>query len=363
MRRVSGDSGAVAVILALLLPVVLLGFGALVLDVGSLYAEKRQLQNGADSAAFAIATECAKGSCGAPTTTATTLAGDNANDGAANVEEVCGNATGLTPCSSPPTVPTGAGYVRVKTQTGTTDGPVPMPALLSKVFGATDNGTVHASSTVVWGSPAGYDSSLPMTISLCEFNGFVGTQSPSPSPGYASPLPSPMPSPFAWSSYTDRVIYLHDTTGATGCLTGPSGADNLSGGFGWLSTGKTDCAATTDVTAMFDNKTGVPPPSGCDPIDFQALLGTTVVLPIYDKLNALNGTNSVYHMGGYAGFVLTGYSINGQYKARSLVTGQYPCSGSQTCISGFFTKYTPDPEKANVVGGAGMGALVFQLLD
>jgi hypothetical protein len=238
-----------------------------------------------------------------------------------------------------------------------------MPALLSKALGATVDGTVHATSTVVWGSPAAYNSSLPMTISQCEFDAFVGTQTPTPSPGFASPLPSPMTSPFAWSAYSDHVIYLHDTTGATGCLAGPSGADNLSGGFGWLSTGKTDCTATTDVTNMFDNKTGVPPPSGCDPIDFQALLGTTVVLPIYDQLNQLNGTNSVYHMGGYAGFVLTGYSINGQYKARSLVTNQYPCSGSQTCISGFFTEYTPDPDKANVVGGAGMGALVFQLLD
>ena len=32
-------------------------------------------------------------------------------------------------------------------------------------------------------------------------------------------------------------------------------------------------------------------------------------------------------------------------------------------FSGFFTKYTPDPENTNTVGGAGMGALVFQLLD
>lgn len=365
MRRVTGDDGAVAVLVALMLPVVLLGFGALVLDVGSLYAEKRQLQNGADAAAFAIAKDCATIGCGTPASTAGTLAADNANDARTNVEEICGNAAGLPACPDPPTVPAGAGYVRVKTQTGDLSGPGLMPPLLGKALVPSYDGTtVHASATVVWGGPAAYRSSLPLTISQCEFNAFVGTQTPSPSPGYASPPPAPLPSPFNWTVYNpDKIIYLHDTTGSSGCLAGPSGADNLSGGFGWLSTGKTDCTAATDIANMFDNKTGVPPPSGCDPIDFAALIGTTVILPIYDSLNALTGTNSVYHMGGYASFVLTGYSINGQYQKKSIVTGQYPCSGQATCISGFFTSYDTNPELANTVGGAGLGALVFQLLD
>ena len=43
--------------------VVLLGVGALVIDVGALYAERRQLQNGADAAALAVAADCAEGDC------------------------------------------------------------------------------------------------------------------------------------------------------------------------------------------------------------------------------------------------------------------------------------------------------------
>ena len=43
--------------------VVLLGFATIVVDVGWLYAERRQLQNGADAAALAVAIDCAKDAC------------------------------------------------------------------------------------------------------------------------------------------------------------------------------------------------------------------------------------------------------------------------------------------------------------
>lgn len=52
------ERGAVAVISALLL-VVLLGCAAIAVDVGMLYSERAQLQNGADAGAIAIAQDCA----------------------------------------------------------------------------------------------------------------------------------------------------------------------------------------------------------------------------------------------------------------------------------------------------------------
>lgn len=58
MRRIADDdSGAVAVIVAIL-AVVLFGMAALVIDVGRLYEERRELQNGADAAALAVGWEC-----------------------------------------------------------------------------------------------------------------------------------------------------------------------------------------------------------------------------------------------------------------------------------------------------------------
>ena len=81
MRRLTGgEDGAVAVITALLM-VFLLGITAIVVDVGLIYAERFQLQNGADAAALAIAQDCAAASCSSPGETATRLAGKNANDG------------------------------------------------------------------------------------------------------------------------------------------------------------------------------------------------------------------------------------------------------------------------------------------
>src|SRR5947208_3628329 len=54
------DRGAVAGLVAVLLSTgVLLGMAALSVDVGQLYAERRQVQNGADAAALAVAVSCA----------------------------------------------------------------------------------------------------------------------------------------------------------------------------------------------------------------------------------------------------------------------------------------------------------------
>jgi Flp pilus assembly protein TadG len=54
-----GERGAVAILVALLL-VVLLGVAALAVDIGLIAWTKTQLQTGADAAALAIAQNCAK---------------------------------------------------------------------------------------------------------------------------------------------------------------------------------------------------------------------------------------------------------------------------------------------------------------
>ena len=54
MRRSRDDSGAILVLFALML-VVMLGFSALVIDLGMARSKKRQIQNTADSSALAAA--------------------------------------------------------------------------------------------------------------------------------------------------------------------------------------------------------------------------------------------------------------------------------------------------------------------
>src|SRR5665811_2480716 len=101
MPRLRGESGATAVIVALLM-IPLFGFAAISIDVGGLYFERRQLQNGADAAALAIAQDCAKGVCGDINATASDLAGKNANDNAANATATTSGNTCLLYTSPSP---------------------------------------------------------------------------------------------------------------------------------------------------------------------------------------------------------------------------------------------------------------------
>lgn len=107
MRRLNGDDGATTILVALLLPVVLLGSAALALDLGSMYVERRQLQNGADSAALGVARDCASDPVACTQAiadaSADSLAGANAdqgpgNFGPASVSLLCGTIPGLNPC-------------------------------------------------------------------------------------------------------------------------------------------------------------------------------------------------------------------------------------------------------------------------
>ena len=114
-RRLDRDErGAIAVTVALSLTA-LLAVLALVVDVGLLYFEKAELQNGADSAALAVAQECAMSgpACmpGAPVI-AKGYAGDNANDDKSDA---------LIPTASF-VVNAHSGKVKVDTSTRTLDG-------------------------------------------------------------------------------------------------------------------------------------------------------------------------------------------------------------------------------------------------
>jgi hypothetical protein len=161
------------------------------------------------------------------------------------------------------------------------------------------------------------------------------------------------------------VLFFHDTTEAlaNSCPAGQAGSDTpISGGFGWLES--TSCEVTSDIANWFDASPGTSPGSDCKAAEFAKSYGQLVDIPIYDGTNGLNGANGKYHMKGYAAFVLTGYYLGGSYKKPSLITGVLPCgqtptTGSQRCISGFFTQdLTPTSGK---IGGNSMGVTVIQM--
>ena len=99
--RLSGERGATAVVFALLL-VPMLGFAAIAVDIGSLYAERARLQVAADAAAIAVAQDCSRGNCGDMLATARAMVVANDGDASAaqpvlNSDPLSVTVTGRTP--------------------------------------------------------------------------------------------------------------------------------------------------------------------------------------------------------------------------------------------------------------------------
>ena len=89
VHRANGERGAVAVMTAVAL-VVLLLFAALAIDVGLMYEERAQLQSSADAAALAVAQDCAAGSPCLPAamlTRARQYASANVRDATVDVDQ------------------------------------------------------------------------------------------------------------------------------------------------------------------------------------------------------------------------------------------------------------------------------------
>jgi Flp pilus assembly protein TadG len=285
-HRLAGERGAAAVTLALLL-VPLLGFAAIAVDVGALYAERARLQVGADAAAIAVAQDCSRGNCGDMLATAQSLITANDGDGTAAHPELNNDPISVT-------------------VTGST----PKEHWFAPVIGF-ESTAVSATATVGWGGPSQGTAVLPLAFSWCSFKAQTGGGVP--------------------STTTLQTIKLSKSAGVPDC-TGPSG-NVVPGGFGFLASDNGACEVSSRLHDQLMSSPGESPPSGCAVADFAAYVGQTVLLPIYDQYG-MSGSNAWYRVYGYAAFHLTGYSFTGQFK-----TNPAPCNGSTRCVSGYFTRF------------------------
>ena len=130
----------------------------------------------------------------------------------------------------------------------------------------------------------------------------------------------------------------------------------LSGGFGWLTTDGGFTCRHEPGRQLVLLGTGNNPSKGCHPGDLEALLGHTVLLPVFDQTRG-NGSGGEYHVFGYVAFTLTGYYFAGQYK------GTHACGGSERCIRGYFTQFV-EPSDAFFYDSTApaMGAWVLRLI-
>ena len=150
-ERMSDERGASAVLVGILL-LVLMGFGAVAVDVGAMYSERAQLQNAADAGALAAAQFCAENDdC------ATTADQDDARDAALVVTG--GNALDGDTDVLPMTFSSNT----VEVTTETPDMPHPLAAALG--LASSDVGARAEAEWVVGTAAAGV---VPFAISKCK---------------------------------------------------------------------------------------------------------------------------------------------------------------------------------------------------
>jgi len=303
------ERGAATVIVAIVL-VVLLGFAALAVDVGAMYAERAQLQNGADSAALAVANQCAKGSCGDTTGTGKFFANGNANDGTSG-------STVTFPDST-----TVRAETRARAAGSTTDG---FGLFFARVMGI-DSTQIHATAEATWGTISGA-TTLPWTVSDCVFKKNLSASQLSDFNSTGTFTGDPIPNHLT-------LRYDEKTPAYPGCAAQNGYAP---GGFGWLDAG-TNCSATIDVnTAIVGSKPGIALPHVCDSMP-ATIKGTTVLIPVFSSAVSLNnGNNTKYTIVGFLAFRVTGYKFSGSVQDLDPLAPS--CSGDCRAIQGYFTRF------------------------
>jgi hypothetical protein len=403
------EHGAVAAMVAILLGSgVLLGSGAMVIDVGLLYDEQEQLQTGADAASYKVALNCAKSSVvctsGAQTTVAVTYAKKNANDGAANAQ-LCFNGTGCPmwstnqTCPALPTPPTGTSvgnYVEVRTTTVTSSGSNLIPPVFAQTLPGLSSyqGTqVGACARVNWGPPANVGRVFSMGISLCDWNRMTNPAYGVPTAGFYAPIAS-------LASQVGLYSILGLTSPAAGvdsaipsvlpaavlglplpdCTT-PTINVNLPRGYTWLNStdgtvADSNCSISVAVgdypkSTILSGLT-VGASNACSArVQAARTSHLPILVPIFDVIQqAVLTLAPAYHIVGFAPFVITGYSslLGGLVGAvGSLLSGgslaptvaSTLCSVVSTCVYGYFTKSLV-PESHPVFGtGTNYGATII----
>lgn len=399
-RRRRRERGGAAAIVAMMLGTgVFFGVSALALDVGSIWWERRQLQNGADAAAIALAAQCASSpaSCSPTSPVIANYANKNAADGATSNDGVCGrfSGTGFTPgtaftacpsasdsaitefnktrnlaeCLPLPAqykVPPGsnAPYVEVRVGTGTGSSPSPLQGFFSKAITGSDNPHVTACARAAWGPVYPKTQNvLNITISECDWKNQTGYTGPGTATYPAGPTgPAPGYTVGTWPS-TEHKVYTKgnptscDTSSPGG--TAPGGFAALSAAAGCQSTLTLD-PVTGDTWAKGDPGSDLP----CSEAQLLALRGTVVYLPVFDCLtNSIQtitattncssglGSNNWYHIGGYAAFYLAGWHLASTQINSIRPPHAAACTGGDRCLVGWFLADTV----ASVPGGFGGG--------
>lgn len=323
ISKPTNDRGAVVLWVALMM-VVLLGVGALAVDLGALHVERQRLRTGAEAAALAVARDCVDGDCGPTVATAQTWAPQNDPDGAMGVTTVCGEGPGMSPCGPevepPANVDEAAGWVHVATRTATPDGSDEVRLRLAPLIGALSSTALQSRATVAWGGLSG-GSVVPLAMSVCEFQALGG-----------NPFTGTFPS-------GRQYVYFHGVGGTgepgVGSCTASTSGQDLPGGFGWLSA--SGCALDVRVGDWVYADPGNSPSKACrNALDDWR--NAVIEITLFDD-EAGTGSGGRYHIAGIAAFRVLGYRFSGEVWPKNF---RCPAArgNSGTCLYGEFSRVT-----------------------
>ncbi|AUI49656.1 TadE/TadG family type IV pilus assembly protein [Arthrobacter crystallopoietes] len=327
----SEDRGTTAVIVAILL-VILLGFAAIVIDIGRIFAERSQLQNGADSAALSVAYSCGDDSdsldCNPSSHSAVDVANANALDGLSNLVVNVDKSSGVVKVEA-----------RAR-EVGQTPGFISMT--FARVIGQ-DAVAVTASATAMWGNPVKGLPPFPVVFSKCEIQSVESLQ---------------------------LVRFRQQGTFSPGCAGGPPG------GFGNLDQLDGRCEANVDISQLAaGSSTGNGVPANCS--DLLKSWATSIqggeypigLFPVYDSVSE-SGSKAIYNLTGFAAFEIHGWKLKqgGSEKYPELFRADYytglKCDKDCIGVIGKFVRHVSLDENFTVgTGGKDMGAYLVRLTD
>ena len=333
MRWLKRDEGISMVLVGVLLAV-LLALAGMAVDLGVVYAERRELRNGADAAALAVAEDCGRKTkpCDEATAQATAeqYADANAGDAASAVQSIDLTFNSAT-----------TGRVQVVTSAwdpaaGASGVRVPLLSLLG--FNRVD---VGGRAAAIFDHPASAIAPLPAIIDVCEFFNAGGYGSGQTtllyflSPSSTDPAPAECPSNPAYMDFPGGFAWLEPNTG------GSCAVALFSGTFAVSSTGEAvpvpECLSSAALRA--------------------AIYEQDILLPLFDEVRA---QDKEYRVFGFSAFHVTAYKLTSGATYAWPAGFKCPESPASTCLKGYFTSttvYTGDP------GGEDLGVVLVKLVE
>ena len=361
MRRLNEEDGAVVLLFGVM-TIFLFVAVALVANVGRSYYERRELQNGADAAAIAVAFDCARAvsdpltvaNCTEPVAETSLvnaeLVNDNAWDDESTVDDVDINLL--------------AGKVTVDTLSAE-GGEDSIQLMLERDDEDLSRKQVVASATAAWGA-ASTAEGLPVVIPQCAFNA-LGT------PALRFPEDGPFPNSSPWILPPHPTWIILNEAQPPMCTDEP---DHPPGSHGWLNG---DSPGGACMVFLAVGQTNLGTASGKDPACniFDGISGAGAQAEAFKNhiFNTNNGVWKVpiiaegtggggwasYKVAGWAAMKVTGWYFNNTFKYPSTLSKCEPePSNSAICIRGWFVNQAPG--SVPIVPGNSFGVQSVQLI-